>query len=60
MKIASAVWTLYIEHATPVYPQMLELLSLTSGGRSVSIVPLRTKDPGVCSFVTVNASTACY
>ena len=31
------------DHVTPLYPQKLALTSPTSGGRSVGIVPLRTK-----------------
>jgi hypothetical protein len=35
------------DHSTPLYPQKLALTSLTSGGRSVGIVRLRTKSHGV-------------
>jgi hypothetical protein len=31
------------DHATPLYPQKLALISPTSGGRSVGIVRSRTK-----------------
>ena len=31
------------DHVTPLYPQKLELTSPTGGGRSVGIVPVRTK-----------------
>jgi hypothetical protein len=36
------------DHATPLYPQNLELISPISGGRSVGKVRLRTKGHGVC------------
>ena len=33
----------YADHVTPLYPQKLALTSPTGGGRSVVIVPSRTK-----------------
>jgi hypothetical protein len=44
------VGTRRAEHAIPLYPPKLVLNSLTSGGRPVGIVRLRTKSHGVCSF----------
>jgi hypothetical protein len=38
------------DHVTPLYPQKLALTSPTGGGRSVSVVCLRTKGDGVCLF----------
>jgi len=37
------VGTRCADHVTPLYPQKLALTSLTGGGRSVGIVPSRTK-----------------
>jgi len=39
----TAVGTRCADHVTPLYPQKLALTSPTSGGRSVSIVRVRTK-----------------
>jgi len=39
----TAVGTRCADHVTPLYPQKLALTSPTSGGRSVDIVPVRTK-----------------
>jgi hypothetical protein len=36
------------DHATPLYPQKLKIISPISGGRSVGIFHLRTKGHGVC------------
>ena len=38
-----AVGTRCADHVTPLYPQKLALTSPTGGGRSVSIVHVRTK-----------------
>ena len=39
----TAVGTRCADHVTPLYPQKLALTSPTGGGRSVSIVRVRTK-----------------
>jgi hypothetical protein len=47
----TAVGTRYADHALSLYPQKLALISPTSSGRSVGIVPIRTKGHGVCFLV---------
>jgi len=42
-QILPAVGTRCADHVTPLYPQKLALTSPTGGGRSVSIVRVRTK-----------------
>jgi hypothetical protein len=39
------------DHATPLYPQKLALISSTSGGRSAGIVCSQTKVHGVCFLI---------
>jgi hypothetical protein len=39
------------DHATPLYPQKLELTSPTSGGRSVGVVRSRTKATELVSYL---------
>jgi hypothetical protein len=44
------------DHATSLYPQMFELTSPTSGGRSVGIVRSRNKATELLLLVNINTA----